>query len=249
MLKPFSMLAAPLLACLAVAAPAGAATTPTPDVRSATFDVKLKGVEKTSAELHHIPEGGCDWAVDDFGSETYTFRSRKLRVRLIKIDDFLQLRTLDLKEPVLKLGGTLERTYEDNHGPIPVCSYGDGTGTGGPEPDPDCRKIDVKNEVSMGLLTTATDFLALSDSDDGSFKDPYVNCKRMVSDQYPAVMAFGDGGKRIGGRVSWKQLVGQKVTRVRASGSKDHTGPDTKGQTTIEWTMTLTKVKGPRRGY
>lgn len=219
----------------------GLATTAAPaaEARPASFDVELSGVQKTTWEKHHISEGGCDVPMDGRGSETYRFRSQRLRVRAIRIPGGVLL-TAGRGPARLRLSGTVTRSGEVLVGPGEICSEGDGTGTPAPTA-PDCGTRRVKGAVEIGFSVRPADLLVIGDGLlDG--RDVFRNCPTGASDQFPALMGLDGRGRRIGQRLPARDLFAHGKNVVIARGSKSVIGGETTSTTSIRWTASFTRV-------
>ncbi len=113
--------------------------------RSATFDLRLKGVQTTTWSAQDSGAFGCDGPVRvGRGSERITFRSKWLRVKLTTVGSkdavAIFTRAGSKKQPELRLSGTVTRRSQDDPAPVkPECVVADGNGTWEPTP-PDCGK-------------------------------------------------------------------------------------------------------------
>ena len=222
---------------LAVAAPAGAAT----GVRTAELTVQLEGVQKTTWEKHHLAEGGCDVPIDGSGSETYRFRSAKLRVRAYWTSAGVVLSGLE-GEPLLRLSGSVQRQGTIVVGPGEICSYGDGSGEA-PAPVPsDCGTRKLGSSAAIGFAGRPDDLVIIAPGLDLP-RDPFVNCPTGASEQFPNLLAFDDASRHIGRRLPARDLFRYGQNVVVARGTRTSKGADTTSSTSIRWTATFTRVK------
>jgi hypothetical protein len=226
-----------LALALGVAAPASAAT----GVRTAELTVQLDGVQKTTWEKHHLSEGGCDVPIDGSGSETYRFRSAKLRIRAYWTSAGVVL-SGPKGEPVLRLNGSLERQGTIAVGRGEVCSYGDGTGEA-PAPVPsDCGTRKLKSTAAIGFAGKPDDLVIIAPGLNAP-KDPFANCPIGASEQFPNLLAFDDASRHIGRRLPARDLFRYGQNVVVARGTRATRGGDTTASTSIRWTATFTRVK------
>jgi hypothetical protein len=197
------------------------------------FTVQLEGVQTTTWEHHHFNEGGCDVSIDGRGTETYRFRSARLRVQAIKTPSGVIL-TSGGREAVLKLTGTVRRAGEIVVGPGEVCSEGDGTGSPAPTPA-DCGTRKVKATATIGYGVRPADMLLVAPGLNTP-KDPFANCPTGTQQQYPGLLTTGR-------RLPVKDLLryGKHVLIGRAT--KTERGSERTATTSIRWTTTLTRVR------
>jgi hypothetical protein len=226
-----------LALALVAAAPAGAAT----GVRSAELTVQLQGVQKTTWEKHHLPEGGCDVPIDGSGSETYRFRSAKLRVRAYSTSAGVVLSGLE-GEPLVRLSGSVQRQGTVVVGPGEVCSYGDGTGEAPTPVPPDCGTRKIRSTAAIGFAGRPNDLVVIAPGL-GLPKDPFLNCPIGSSSQFPDMLAFDDASRHIGRRLPARDLFGYGQNIVVARGTRTQKGGETTSSTSIRWTATFTRVK------
>jgi hypothetical protein len=226
-----------LALALAVAAPAGAAS----GVRTTELTVQLEGVQKTTWEKHHFSEGGCDVPIDGSGSETYRFRSAKLRVRAYQTASGVAL-SGPRGEPLLRLTGSVQRQGTIAVGRGEVCSYGDGTGDAPAPAPPDCGTRKLKSTAAIGFAGTPNDLVVIAPGLNAP-KDPFVNCPVGTADQFPDMLAFDDASRHIGRRLPARDLFGYGQNIVVARGTRTQKGGETTSSTSIRWTATFTRVK------
>ena len=213
-------------------------------VRIAEFDVRLKGVQTTSWEKHHIAEGECDVPIDGSGSETYRFRTSKpLRVRAIRTGAGVFLTARD-RTAKLRLTGALRRVGRMEVGEGAPCAEGDGTGYPTPNP-PDCGTKKARTTVEIGFLSSRRpDWLVLSEGDG---YDPFDNCPTGSPDQFPQLMAWDGQDRRIGQSLPAEDLFRYGKSIVIARGSKTQRVPEASAQTDITWTASFTRVRDQRK--
>jgi hypothetical protein len=222
---------------LAIAAPAGAAT----GVRTAELTIQLEGVQKTTWEKHHSSEGGCDVPIDGSGSETYRFRSAKLRVRAYWTSSGVVLSGLK-GEPLLRLSGSVQRHGTIVVGPGEVCSYGDGTGEAPIPVPPDCGTRRITSTAAIGFAGKPDDLVIIAPGLDAP-TDPFANCPIGASEQFPNLLAFDDASRHIGRRLPARDVFRYGQNLVVARGTRTSRGGDTTASTSIRWTATFTRVK------
>jgi hypothetical protein len=230
-----------LALALAVAAPAGTASAASTGVRAAQFTVALEGVQTTSWEKHHFSEGGCDVPIDGAGSETYRFRSAKLRVNAYRTRAGVALVTAK-GEPLLRLAGTVQRRGNIAVGRGEVCSYGDGSGETTQPPPPDCGRRKVSATAAIGFSGPHDDTVIVAPGLDEP-KDPFANCPTGTRDQFPNLLAFGDAG-HIGRRLPARELFRYGRNIVVARGTRTYSDSETSISTSMRWTATFTRVRG-----
>jgi hypothetical protein len=218
-------------------APAGAAT----GVRTAELTVQLEGVQKTTWEKHHFSEGGCDVPIDGSGSETYRFRSAKLRVRAYWTSAGVVL-SGPAGEPLLRLKGSVQRQGTIVVGPGEVCSYGDGTGEAAAPLPSDCGMRKLRSTAAIGFAGKPDDLVIIAPGLNAP-KDPFANCPTGASEQFPGLLAFDDASRRIGRRLPARDLFRYGQNLVVAQGTRTSKGGDTTASTSIRWTATFTRVK------
>jgi hypothetical protein len=227
------------LGLAAAAGPAVQAAPPSAGAEPARFDVELSGVQTTSWEKHHFNEGGCDVSIDGDGEETYRFRSKRLRVRALRVPGGGVVFLAGQRPAKLRLSGTVTRSGRIVLGPGEICSEGDGTGTPASTP-PDCGTRKVRGAVELGYAIRPADLLVISDGLlDG--KDVFRNCPTGANDQFPALMGH-DGRRRIGQRLPVRDLFAHGQNVVIARGTKRVTVGETKSETTIRWTASFKRV-------
>jgi hypothetical protein len=229
-----------LALALVVAAPAGVASAASTGVRAAELTVQLEGVQKTTWEKHHFSEGGCDVAIDGSGSETYRFRSPKLRVHAYRTPAGVAL--VGAKgEPLLRLAGTVRRQGTIAVGAGEICSYGDGTGEATQPAPPDCGTRQVSGTAALGFGGRADGLVIIAPGLDEP-KDPFVNCPTGTRDQFPNLLTRSDAGQ-IGRRLPGRDLFRYGQNIVVARGTRSYRDSETSVSTSIRWTATFTRVK------
>lgn len=227
---------------LALAGPAADAPAAAPGgVRTAELTVRLEGVQRTTWEHHHLSEGGCDVPTDGSGSETYRFRSARLRVRAYRTASGVVLST-PAGEPLLRLTGTVRREGTVTVGRGEICSFGDGSGEPPPPLPPDCGIRTIRSTAAIGFAARPDDLVVIAPGLDLP-SDPFANCPTGTSEQFPRLLAFDDAARRIGRRLPARDLFGYGQNLVVARGSRTQTGGERTSSSSIRWTATFTRTR------
>ena len=223
---------------LAVAAAPAAAE----ESKLATFDVQLKGVQQSSWEYHHAAQHGCDTNSDDYGRETYRFKSRKKRLQAFW--DGSRVFFATKRGPVsLSVSGKVVREAELNHSPGGTCNIGGG-GAGQPQTALDCGTRRVRQKVTIDYSALLEDFVVI---DDGLWdaRSPFTNCPA-GSFQFPRLLTLDTDGDPIGQELPAEDLFrhGKSIVIARGVNKSRVPGAEQSYHASIRWSASFTRVRG-----
>jgi hypothetical protein len=236
------------IACLAVAGAVSVAAAPAQaktgfGLKSASFKVEVEGVQTNAWKTDHANQGGCDVDIHGSGTEVVRFKSRKPKVfKLYQFGtttpNFLNSgkkfdKYIDLAAKITRRGSISTTGGQ-------ICSYGDGTGATTPPKPPDCG---TKHSTWYGELNYSSrkkNFLMLEQALVVPL-GPFYNCPN-GSGSWPSLLDRTKKGE-VGQRLPTGDLFGPNQQHViRAAGRDEYSDKETWHQTTIQYTIKLTRV-------
>ena len=225
-----------VLALGAAAAPAQAMF----GYKAATFRVEVQGVQTNAWKTDHANQGGCDADMKGEGTEVVRFSSKPKIVKAYTFTgsspQFLGTgrkfnKDIDLISKITRRG-----TMSVSGGR--VCSYGDGTGS--QPPPPDCGTKYSKMYAELNYVYGKRDFLTLEQSLVVPL-GPFRNCPSGAG-AWPSLLDRTAKGP-VGRQLPQRDLFGPMRQHViRAAAREEATSGDHWHQTTIQYTVKLTRI-------
>jgi hypothetical protein len=228
----------------------GSSATPPLRVQEAYFKVKVEGLQKTTWAADHEPANRCDPSYRGSGRERVTFRSR----RAVVIRAF-QIGSRSGRAPVTfvhegEQADLLTRGSVTRSGtltldpPQPGCAVGDGgDGTSTP-PAKDCGTKQIRS-LSLRLAYDALkpDRITLSKANQDR-KPEFTNCP-LNGEGWPTILSRDDRNRTAGEELPRADLFDRRQGKMIVIGRGTVRG-DSSGvrhTTTIEWDLTLTRIR------
>jgi hypothetical protein len=231
------------LLSVGVAAPADAAF----KVRNGTFKVEIEGVQTNSWTHSHTKKFDCDSNSKGSGTEVIRFKSKPKKLRAIQVgagSPFL-MKAKGERDDMIDLTSKVTRRGERTHWGAKVCSYGDGTG-GQQPPAKDCgtKRLDGLS-VEVDYSRQRRGFMYLEQT----LAVPLVGFKNCPSAgiSWPSLLERDSKGREIGRKLPFNSLFTHKKNIIRGAGREVRNDGETQSTTTIEWTISLTRVGGKKR--
>ncbi len=236
------------IACLAVAAVAAGGTAASPAAaknpfgyKSASFKVEVQGVQTNAWKTDHASHGGCDVDIHGSGTEVVRFQSKPKVVKLYQFGNTtpLFLNTGKRYDKYIDLESKITRRGSIQTGAGQICSYGDGTGGTTPKP-PDCGTKHSRWYAELNYSPSKKDFLTLEQSLVVPL-GPFRNCPS-GSGAWPSLLDRTAKGP-VGRRLPARDLFGSNQQHaIRAAAREEYTSTEDWHQTTIQYTIKLTRV-------
>jgi hypothetical protein len=231
------------IACLAGIAAIGASAAPaqaTFGYKAATFKVEVEGVQTNAWKTNHVNQGGCDADMNGEGTEVVRFHSTP---KLVKAYSFTGSKPMFLNsgkkfDKYIDLISKITRRGTMTVSGGKVCSYGDGTG--GEKPQPDCGTKHSKWYAELNYSSNKRDFLMLEQALVVPL-GPFRHCPS-GNGAWPSMLDRTNKGE-VGRRLPQRDLFGSnRLHIIRAAGREEATSGDHWHQTTIQYTIKLTRV-------
>jgi hypothetical protein len=209
--------------------------------KAATFKVEVKGVQTNAWKTDHANQGGCDADMHGDGTEVVRFHSKP---KLVKAYTFTGSKPMFLNtgkkfDRYIDLISKITRRGSMTVSGGQVCSYGDGTGGEAPKP-PDCGTKYSKWYAELNYSSNKRDLLMLEQALVVPL-GPFYNCPN-GSGAWPSLLDRTDKGE-VGRRLPPRDLFGpNRLHIIRAAGREEATSGDHWHQTTIQYTIKLTRI-------
>jgi hypothetical protein len=231
------------IAALAGVLALGAGATPAQAMfgyKAATYRVEVQGVQTNAWKTDHVNQGGCDADMKGEGTEVVRFHSKPKLVRAF---------TFTGSRPTFMGSGKKFNNYIDlvskitRHGTMTVsggvpCSNGGGAEST-PNP-PDCGTKYSTAYAELNYSSTKRDFITLEETIPAL--GPFRNCVS-GSGSWPALLVTTLKHGDVGQRLPQRDLFGpNRLHIVRAAAREEDTTGDHWHQTTIQYTIKLTRI-------
>jgi hypothetical protein len=237
------------IASLAVAGTvaAGCATAPAQaapgfGLKSAVFKVEVEGVQTNAWKTDHANQGGCDVDIHGDGTEVVRFKSKP---KVVKLYQFGQSTPLFLNsgkrhDKYVDLASTITRRGSVTTSGGQICSYGDGTGSTQTPKPPDCGTKRSVWYAELNYSSKKRDFLKLDQALVVPL-GPFYNCPN-GDGSWPSLLDRTPKGE-VGQRLPARDLFGPNQQHViRAAGRDEYRDTEDWHQTTIQYSIRLTRI-------
>ena len=210
--------------------------------KAATFKVEVQGVQTNAWKTDHANQGGCDADMKGEGTEVVRFHSKP---KLVKAYTFTGSRPMFLNtgkkfDRYIDLISKITRRGTMTVSGGKVCSYGDGSG-GQEQPAPDCGTKYSKWYAELNYSSIKRDFLMLEQALVVPL-GPFHNCPN-GSGSWPSLLDRTQKRGEVGQRLPQRDLFGPNRQHViRAAAREEATSEDHWHQTTIQYTIKLTRI-------
>lgn len=241
-------------AFIAISPPAANANLPT-----ALFKAKIKGTQINDWTANYSGRSVCEPGFGGKGREVIRFRSigwTPVRVIMYNNARYAAFRDQEwtasfytpkrIDPPPFRLRGTVTRSSQFTGGMSPPeCAVADGTGEWKP-PKRDCGRKTIKNRTLLAKTNITTGWLSLE-----SVRTPfpsyggYENCK-IFGWAWPTFMVHDDKNGTAGVDLDVKRTLRNKKFKKLifiGRGKSRHTQQGIKGNTRIEWSMDMRRVR------
>lgn len=225
----------------------------------ALFKAKIKGTQINNWKANYGGGGKCEPAFAGKGREVIRFRSAGWTQISVTMFENARLGAFGKKDwtalfyarkrfdpPAFRLKGTVTRSgHLKGGGSPPECAVAVGDGTWTP-PKRDCGRKPIKNRSLLAKVDSSTGWLSLENVRTlyPSYGD-YKNCK-VFGWAWPTFMVHDDKHRTAGVSLDVKRTLRNKKLKnliFIGRGKSRHTMQGIGGNTRIEWSMTLKRVR------
>jgi hypothetical protein len=209
--------------------------------KAATYKVEVQGVQTNAWKTDHVKSGMCDANMKGEGTEVVRFHSKPKLVRAF---------TFTGSRPTFMGSGKKFNNYIDlvskitRRGSMNVSNDGEACANGGGAPStpnpPDCGTKYSTAYAELNYSSTKRDFLTLEQTIPAL--GPFRNCVS-GSGSWPALLTSTLKRGDVGQRLPQRDLFGpNRLHIVRAAAREEATSGDHWHQTTIQYTIKLTRI-------
>ena len=237
-----------LLIAAAALATSGAAATPADAAffKSAKYRVEVEGVQTTKWQSKHVSQGGCDSNSEGSGTEVVRFKNKgPVVVTMYAWNRSTPMFLKGRRTAEFDLDSRIARQGSLKHWGGQVCSYGDGTGSDTP-PAPDCG-VKRSDDMSVELRYAHRSNLLMLEQSLVPPYGPFYHCPS-GGVSWPSLLDHRTGGKEVGRRLPPRDLLRYGKNVVVVAAKETRTTAESTYETTIRYTLSLTRLGKVRQG-